>query len=559
MDIEALVFKHALKNALDYGKASFQSVVGKVVAEYPEVKKDMRSLVQLAKEIVEKVNKMSKEEIKEQIKLFTFKEYKKEDKKEEHGLSLPNAEKGKVKTRFAPEPAGYLHIGHAKAAWLSRECANVYEGRMVLRFDDTNPEKCGWEYVEKIKEDLRWLGIDWDSESFTSNYLDEMYDVVKRMIEQGFAYVCQCSKKKISEYRKQKKPCECRQMDIDKGLRLFEELLNGNENWIIRFKGNMDDENSAMRDPTLFRKINAEHYKQGTRFHLWPTYDFSTVFMDVKEGITHVLRSKEYELRNQLYAEICKAIGKEVPSLVVFSRLNIKGQVVGKRYIRPLVEEGKVDGWCDVRLMTLCGLRKRGIMPEAIKAFVLSFGLGKAESEPDLAKLMAENRKVLDPKAKHFFFVPNPIAFTLIGNGIKKVRMKLHPKKEIGFREIPIGERIFISKEDANKIEDGEVIRLKDFCNVRREGQKMVIVRDERMPKKKVQWVSDKHVKVVVLYPQNLFNSDGSFNENSLMVVNGIAEPHVAKINVDEIVQFERVGFFKCLRKGEVLKFISSS
>ncbi len=556
MDIKALVFKHALKNALDYGKASFQSVVGKVVAEYPEVKKDMKTVVLLAKEMVEKVNTMSEEEIKEQIKLFSFKEHKKEERQQ---LSLPNAEKGKVITRFAPEPAGYLHIGHAKAAWLSRESANIYEGKMLLRFDDTNPEKCDWEYVEKIKEDLQWLGINWDGESFTSDYLDEMYDVVKRMIEQGFAYVCQCSKEKISEYRKQKKPCECRLMDVEKRMELFDELLNGKENWIIRFKGNMEDDNTTMRDPTLFRKIDAEHYKQGTRFYLWPTYDFSTVFMDVKEGITHVLRSKEYELRNQLYAEICKAMGAKVPNLVVFSRLNIKGQVVGKRYIRPLVEKGKVDGWCDVRLMTLCGLRKRGIMPEAIKTFVLSFGIGRTESEPDLAKLMAENRKVLDPIAKHFFFVPNPVAFTLVGNNPEKVRIRLHPKKEIGFREIPIGDKIFISNEDADKIDDGELIRLKDFCNVRREGQKMIIVDDDKMPKKKVQWVSGKHVKVVVLYPGNLFNSDGSFNKNSLMVVNGIAEPETANVNAGEVVQFERLGFFKCLCKEGVLKFIFSS
>ncbi len=547
-ELELLAYKYALHNAKKYGQAKLQSVVSHAIGEKPEIKKEMKAFVEIAKEIVNRVNAMGKEEVEKEISRFTFEE---KEEREEKALILPNAEEGEVTTRFAPEPAGYLHLGHAKAAWLSRACADTYKGKMILRFDDTNPEKCSKEYVEKIKEDLKWLGITWENESYTSDSLPEMYESIKELIQKGKAYVCTCGKEDIARLRKEKKPCPCRALSPEEHLDRFHWLLREG-NAIVRFKGNMAHENTTLRDPTLFRVNEIAHFRQGSKFRLWPTYDFATVFMDHKEGITHVLRSKEYELRDELYKELCKALGYEAPELITFARLNIQGHKVGKRYIKPLIEEGVVQGWCDVRLLTLCALRKRGIKAEAIKRFVLSFGLGKAESTPTIEKLLAENRKLLDPISPHYFVVVEPVEFQLIGDYPEKITLPLHPKKSLGYRTLRINGRIYLSREDAESIGEGERIRLKDFATVEREGSCLRIVEGE-MPKRKVQWVSE-GLKIKMLYPEELYRGE-EVNPNSLREKEGLAEQDLVNLKPGQTAQFERLGFFTCL---EPLLFVKS-
>ncbi|MBI2079720.1 glutamate--tRNA ligase [Candidatus Micrarchaeota archaeon] len=562
MDIESIIRKFSLKNAFDYGKANPGAVVGKVIAEFPDAKKDMKATMQKINQIINEVNALKKTEIENQLREYTFEEKKVEEKK----LIVPNAKEGEVITRFPPEPSGYPHIGHAKAAFLDYELAKTYNGKMFLRFDDTNPEKESKEYVDAIKEGLIWLGIKWDKETYSSDNIEHVYAAAFNLIDKGFAYVCTCDQETISKGRSEMKSCQCRAFNQNTILELWDNMLSGKfkeGEAVLRFKGDLTSQNTVMRDPTLARIIKKAHYKQKNRFKVWPSYDLAVVVMDATEGITHPMRTKEYELRNELYYKLFEILGYNKPALIEFSRLEIKNAPISKRLLLPLIKEKKVKGWNDPRLPTLSGLKRRGILPEAIKNFVLSFGLSKVESEPNWEMLLSENRKLLDPVSKHYFFVPEPVLIELINAKKQTIRIKKHPRTEMGEREIKVENKIYIQKADFDAATDGEVIRLKDFCNVKldKKNKKAEVVAESMVPKK-IQWVSaskGEAVKTDILVPKDLLKEEGNFNEQSLERISGYAENECKNLEEEEVVQFERFGFCSMDKKGrDKLIFIFS-
>ena len=562
MNINELVRKHALKNAFDYGKANPGSVAGKVVAEFPDAKKDMKSTMQLISKIISEVNKLKKEELDKELSNYTFIEKPKEEKK---GFEIKNAENGKVLTRFPPEPSGYPHIGHAKAAFLDYEIAKQYNGKMILRFDDTNPEKESQEYVDAIKDGLKWLGISWDKESYTSDHMSELYTAAEKLISIGKAYVCTCSQEEISKQREQMKPCACRALDSKENLIRWKDMLAGKYEEgkiILRFKGDFSALNTVMRDPSLARIIMSPHYKQKKKYIVWPSYDLAVVVMDALEGITHPMRSKEYELRDELYNALFDALGYKRATMIGFSRLQIKNAPISKRLLTPLVKENKVLGWDDPRLPTLKGLARRGILPEAIKNFVLSFGLSKVESEPTLEALLVENKKFLDPVSKHYFFVPDPVKIKIKNAPVKTVVLKVHSKDEsLGTREIEVGEVILIPKGDFDSLKDGEIFRLKDLYNVKllNKKKKECEFLGDGLVEKKIQWVTKDSPTCEILVPKDLVDSEGKFNPNSLEIVKGLCEVSCTKLKEGEVVQFERFGFCRLDRKDrDKLTFVYS-
>ncbi|VVB99437.1 Glutamate--tRNA ligase [uncultured archaeon] len=558
MALAGIIRKHALKNAFDYGKANPGSIVGKVIAEFPDSKNDMKGTMKLISGEVSKVNSMGKEEIEKELKNYTFAEKKVEEKK----LVLPNAVEGKVITRFPPEPSGYPHIGHAKAAFLDYESAKAYNGKMILRFDDTNPEKESAEYVDAIKDGLKWLGISWDGkESYTSDSMQLFYQYAEKAIEKGFIYICTCPQEQISENREKQKPCACRALGKEEMLARWKKMHSGFRQGeaIVRLKGDLSSLNTVMRDPTLLRIIDAEHYRQGKKYRVWPTYDFVAPIMDSTEGVTHAMRSKEYELRDELYFKMIELLELRRPELVGFSRLAIKNAPISKRLITPLVKEGKVMGWDDPRLPTLRGLARRGIVPEAIKNFVMSFGLSKVESEPGWEKLLSENRKLLEPGAKHYFFVTEPVKIMIKGAKPMVAELKLHPNQNLGTRRISVSDHVYISKTDFEKIAEGETFRLKDLYNVKmlsKSGHEVEYSGDG-MVEKKLQWVTD-YIETEVLRPGDLLKEDESFNENSLETVKGYAEKNVEAVREGDLIQFERFGFCRLDSKGKNYVFIYS-
>jgi len=559
-DLDSIIRKHVLKNAFDYGKANAGSVVGKVIAEFPDCKKDMKETMKKINAEIARVSKLAKQKIESEMNEFEYAE-KKEEKKE---LDVSGAEMGKVVVRFPPEPNGWPHIGHAKAFCLSWTIAKKYNGKAILRWDDTNPEAEKAEFLDAIRDGIKWLELDWDEEKYCSDYLPQMYELCERLLSKGDGYACACTQNQISESREKMKRCACGSKKPADSLKDWKKMLDGSVaegSMTIRLKGDMASQNTVMRDPTLFRIITAPHYRQGKKYRVWPTYDFQGAVMDSILGITHPIRSKEYELRDELYVSLLKKLGLYVPQMLSISRLEIKNTPISKRLLRPLVETGKLMGWDDPRLPTLAGLKRRGILPEAVREFVLSFGLSKVESEPDWEALLAGNRKLLDPESPHYFFVPEPVELEVKGLEAQTLKLKLHPKKDIGARELLVDKAVWIPKADADALKEGEIFRLKDLCNVKlvKKGKKLAgeLVPDATVDKK-VQWVVGDKIECEVLVPKNLLDDKGKFNPKSLECVKGYCEKGCSSLAIGRMIQFERFGFCRLDNKEKKLTFIFS-
>ena len=311
----------------------------------------------------------------------------------------------------------------------------------------------------------------------------------------------------------------------------------------------MKSANTAMRDPTLFRVIDKKHPLQGDNYRVWPTYDFAGAVEDSISGVTHPFRTKEYELRDPVYFHILSLLNLRKPHLMEFSRLSIEGMPVSKRKIKPLIEEGLVSGYDDIRLPTLRGLKKRGIVPEAIRQFVFSQGISKVESTVDFGIVEAFNRKILDPKAKRYFFVSDPVKLTVEDAPKRKINLKLHPTNDIGERRVETDAVFFVQKEDMQNMKTGDIFRLKGLYNVtiqnigdeisgRYEGEELL------PDTAKIQWTTKEYMEMKISVPRPLFNKD-IYNPESLMELYGYAEKAVTDIPDGEIIQFERVGFVR--------------
>lgn len=548
MTLEEIIRKHALKNAVDYGKANAGAVAGKVIGELPDAKKDMKDTMQAIHKTITEISRLSRSEIEKELTHYSFVEKKQVEKK----LALPNAMDGKVVTRFPPEPSGYPHIGHAKAAFIDSEAAREYGGTFIVRFDDTNPEKESQEFVDAIRMGLKWLGISWMAESYTSDHMAGIYTLAQKLLEKEKAYVCTCDQDTISRLRTEEKACACHALAEVRHSQRWQDMLSGKLSQgqaILRFKGDLHSLNSVMRDPTLARIIIAPHYRQGSQYRVWPSYDLAVVAMDQIEGITHPMRTKEYELRNELYYALCDALGFERPTLISFARLEIKNAPISKRLLKPLVEGGKVDGWSDPRLPTLAALERRGMLPEAIQRFVLRFGISKSESEPDWKILLSENRKLLDPVAPHYFFVPGPVRLFAghkgeVSYALKGVQRKVH-----------IDGYLYIPQADFGALKKDELFALKDlaFCKwigKTPNGETLIEIRQAEIPEKKIQWVSAvEAVPCQVLKPGDLLGPDGKFNPASMEIIDGYCEKACLQLKEGDTIQFERFGFCRLDKK----------
>jgi len=564
--LEEVIRKHVLKNAHDYKLAIPAKVIGRVLGEHPDAKNDMKGTMKLINEEAKRVNLLSPAEVEKELAEFSFAEKKPEERK---GIELPGGVQGKVVTRFPPEPSGFPHIGHAKAAWLDFESAKNYGGKMLLRFDDTNPEKESAQFVDALKEGLLWLGIDWSDETYTSDRMEEFYTYCDELFVKYSAYVCTCPAEEVKKGREMKKACDCTAREPQENMALFRKMREGKMEEgeaVVRWRGNMHSDNTVMRDPTLFRIIKKPHYRQAEKYVCWPSYDFVAPIMDSLEGVTHAMRTKEYELRDELYFAVLKKLDLRAPALIEFSRLMIKGAPVSKRLITPLIAEGKVSGYDDPRLPTLTALKRRGILPEAIKEFVLSFGLSKVESEPNWDALLAKNRKLLDERCMRRYYAEKPVALFVPDSPAKEVAIKNHPKDAaMGERKMMTGNKFFIAKNDADALAVGETFRLKELYNLtvtgkNEEGITAKHEGEEGLAAKKIQWVPDgQGIECDVIIASDLLDEAGNFRQESLRVEKGICEKSCTALPDGAVVQFERYGYVRLDKKEEgKLTFIFS-
>lgn len=552
-EIRREIRKIALQNAYEHeGKTQDKIVLAKILGTKPEFRSKAKEIAQDISEIVSLVNQISLEEQKKEIEEnFPDVLIPKEKIEEREGLPpLKDAVQGKVITRFPPEPNGYPHIGHAKAAIINSEYAKMYGGKFILRMDDTNPEAERMEYHAAIKVGLDWLGIKFDIIKNTSDDMEIFYEKGIELINSGKAYVCTCKREDISKNRKELKACKCSRGDIKQNIqgweKMFDKFKPGDA--IVRFRGDMTADNAVMRDPVLFRIIDEKHYTLGNKYRVWPSYDLAVAIEDSIDGVTHAFRSKEFELRKELIDAILDALNMRKPHQDFFSRLEFKGMPISKRILKPLIEEGKVSWYDDPRLPTLESLKRRGIKPEAIKKFILSLGLTKANTLAPFDALESFNRKFVDTDSIRLFMVSNPKKLKIKKLPFTSVEILNHPIKNMGKRKINLDENIFISGEDADSIKDGTQLRLLGLGDVlitkrNEELEGEFLEKVETVSQQKIQWVSQKDSHIIkILIPKQLFIDD-EFNENSLEELEAYTEPHYLQLKEGEEIQFVRFGY----------------
>ena len=551
-ELKKEIRKLALQNAFEHGGETRDKIIlGKILGTKPEFRTKVKEISEDISKIVSDVNQLSSDEQKKEID-ENFPEIlaPKEKIIEREGLpELKDALQGKVITRFPPEPNGYPHIGHAKAAIINSEYAKMYGGKFILRMDDTNPEAERMEYHAAIKVGLEWLGIEFDTVKSTSDDMELFYEKGIELINSGKAYVCKCKREDISKNRRGRKACKCSLEDIEKNNKNWEKMQEKFKpgDAIVRFRGDMKADNAVMRDPVLLRIIEGKHYTLGEKYRIWPSYDFAVALEDSIDGITHAFRSKEFELREELIGAILDALNMRKPYQGFFSRLEFKGMPISKRIIRPLIEEGKVSWYDDPRLPTLEALRRRGIKPEAIRKFIMSLGLTKANTLAPFDALEAFNRKFVDPTSIRLFMVSNAKKLTVKNLSMTSVEISNHPVNDMGKRKIEIDGNFFISGEDASDIKEGMQIRLLGLGNISitKSGEEFEgkFVEGEPTDIPKIQWVSQKTAhEIKMMIPRILFNGE-EFNENSLEELDVYTEPYYLQLKEGEEIQFVRFGY----------------
>jgi glutamyl-tRNA synthetase len=553
-DLSNEIRKIALQNAIEHdGNTKDKIVLSKILGTRPDLRNKSKEIIGEISSIVIEINKLSlsqqKKEIEENFPELLISEKKKPE--ERTGLPpLEDAQRGNVVTRFPPEPNGYPHIGHAKAAIINEEYSKMYDGKTILRFDDTNPENERLEYYAAIKVGLDWLGIKYDKIKNTSDDLKIIYQKGKEVIQSNSAYVCTCKRDKISKNRREMIACKCSQNDQnhneERWENMFEKYNPGDA--VVRFRGDMKSDNTVMRDPVLFRIIDEKHPLLGEKYRVWPSYDFAVSVEDSIDGVSHAFRSKEYELRNELYYSILDSLKMRKPRVLEFSRLEFKGMPVSKRVIKPLIENGKISWYDDPRLPTLEALKKRGITPQAIRKFILSLGFTKSDTLAPFDALESFNRKIVDSESVRLYMVKNPRKFTVHNLPTSLIELPNHPTKDMGKRKMEIDENLYISSDDAQALTQGSHVRLMGLGNIKINKIEPELVGeytddDAKVDYPKIQWVSQKNcLDLKILIPKQLFFDD-KFNEQSLEELEACTEPHYLELKDGAEIQFVRFGY----------------
>ncbi len=511
---------------------------------------------------------------------------------------LKTGKHSSIVTRFPPEPNGFLHIGHAKSICLNFGIGEEYNGRCNLRFDDTNPTKEETIYVTSIQEDVSWLGFKWGEKPlYTSNYFDELYNLAVDLIKRDKAYVCQLSPDDMRKYRGtltepgQKSPY--RDRSIEENLDLFQRMKEGefaDGSHVLRAKIDMASPNLNMRDPVLYRILNAHHHRTGDSWKIYPMYDYSHCLSDMLEGVTHSLCTLEFADHRPLYDWVLDSLESKChPRQIEFARLNLTYAVMSKRKLLKMVEGGHVDGWNDPRMITISGLRRRGYTPASIRNFCNIIGIGKSDSRIDITVLENEIRNDLNSEAPRKMCVLDPIKLIIDNfpeNHIEYVTAKNHPQDpDMGVRKLPFTRELYIEREDFRekpnrkykRLGPGREIRLRygflvqyaSHVKDEKSGEILEIhctydpqskggsAPDGRKVKGTIHWVSaSEGLPVTVRLYDRLFtcedpenDKDVDFlnyiNKKSMITMdNAMAEPSLSDLQPEENIQFERQGYF---------------
>ncbi len=561
--LKEIIRKIALLNAVKHeGKAQAGPVIGKILGEKPELRTKVKELSVLVNEVIMEVNSLALSEQQHIIEMKWPESFVKEKKEEEKHLPpLPNVNKyANVVTRFSPNPDCVLHLGSARAIILCYEYARLYDGKFVLRFEDTDPKlkRPVLEFYDRIREDLAWLGCKPDEEYIQSDRIPIYYEYAEKLLKDGNSYICTCQPDRFRKKILGSKPCQCRNLPPEEHLARWQRMLKREYNEgeaVYRIKTDLNHPNPAVRDWPALRIIDGEKYphpRVGSKYNVWPLYNFACGIDDYLMGVTHIIRGKEHLTNMVRQKYMYKYLGWQYPEAIHYGRLKITGASLSKSKIVQGIREGLYKDWDDPRLATFAALRRRGITSEAIKKMIIDVGPKTSDVILSWENLNAYNRKILDPTTDRYFFVHNPMELRV--KQIPKTftaRLHLHPEHpEKGFREYIIkpmeneNSAIFwVSKKDFDSSKVGTVIRLMELFNI-----KIIKVSKYSV---EASFVSESYEEAKATKAQLIHwipvgeDMPCQIVMQDATVAEGIAENACKKLKPNSIIQFERFGFVR--------------
>ncbi len=544
--MEEIIFKYVLKNSLEFqGQANAKAVLGLILKENPELRKDVPAVMKEIEKAITETEKLTRPQQQEKLqKLAPELLHEKKEALLEWPLKpLPNAEKGKVVVRIAPSPSGPLHIGHAYGASLNYEYAQMYNGRLILRIEDTNPENIYPPAYELIERDVQWLTDNGVSQVvIQSSRLGIYYDHAEKLVHSGKAYACSC---KAEEWREQKNKgigCPCRTLSMKENQQRYERMFNGYAEGeiILRLKTDIAHRNPAMRDFGLMRIVEHVHPKTGKEQRVWPLMVFAVAIDDHELGITHVLNGKDHTDNAEKERMIMAGLGWKAPEYKHWGMINFEGFILSTSETRKAIERGEYAGWEDIRLPFLPALRKRGYQPGAFRRYATEIGLSlhdKTVSREEFWKsINAFNKDIIDPQAERSFFVDNPVGIVVQGAPAKKVELAKHPDFPQRGNRILLGTKeVYIAESDFRRLGEGYLHRLMDYCNFEFKNNKFTYVAGTYEEYKNaahqgniIHWLPQQgNIRVDVVLEHNVLSM-------------GIGEDGMASLRVGDIVQLER-------------------
>jgi glutamyl-tRNA synthetase len=543
-DPKEALFLCALQNAVKHGGVpQAGAVIGMVMGAHPELRSRAKEVSAFAKDAIAEVAKLSPEERVATLQSRAPDLFAALSEKHEHKKVLPDLEgaEGGVVMRFAPNPSGPLHIGHARAAALNDAYVKQYGGRYILRIEDTDPKRVDPEAYATVQEDIRWLGLGITEVVTQSDRLPIYYDLCRQLIERGGAYVCTCDNEHFKELKQQKMACPCRDQPVDVSLDLWQKMLDhtfreGEAS--VRIRTSLDHPDPAMRDFPAFRILDSPPHPK-VKAHVYPLMNFSVVADDHLLGVTHVIRGKDHIANTRRQRYIYDHFGWKVPVYRHYGRMGIEGVVLSTSQMRLGINERTYTGWDDIRLGTLRALARRGILPEAVKNAMIAIGIGDVDISFSWDNLYAENKKLVDPTANRYFFVPDPITAKIEGAPAHTAHALLHPSDAArGSRTLEFTGTVLLPKGEC--VPGTSMVRLKDLFNVKIawDGDTPSFMyggdslADARAAKARIiQWLP-----VLATVPCTLLTPEGGMT--------GACEPSVMQ-EAGKVVQFERVGFAK--------------
>ena len=551
MEIEQTIRKYALQNAFQFqGKATAGAVLGKVMAEHPELRPKAKELTSLARSVTEEVNRMSPEAQKKALEELAPELLVREVKQRETGLPDLKGVTGEVRMRMAPNPSGPLHVGHSRMAILNDEYVKRYGGICYNRFEDTDPARIDPSGYDTIPEDFAWLGVRIDRTIIQSERFEIYYDVAKKLLEMGKAYVCTCKPGDWRELKNHKRPCPHREQPLSEQLARWDKMFDGSfrpEEASLIVKTDLSHPNPAIRDFVALRIDDTPHPRTGTKYRVYPLMNLAVAVDDHLLDLTHVLRGKDHLNNTYRQEYIFDYFGWKKPVYIHYGRVSIQEAQLSTSKMAKGIREGLYSGWDDPQLGTLRALRRRGIRPESLRRYWVEAGIKEVDIEFSWKTLYSFNRELIDDGANRYFFVEDPVKVKIEGAPELTGKAPVHPEHpERGVREIKVGPQatVYIGRADL-PLADSR-LRLKDLCNVEFRGGKAHYIGNDLA-------ILKEGVPIVHWAPMSAFDAEILMTDGS--VKKGKAEPLLASAE-GKVVQLERFAFARVERVSPIIRCV---